>query len=559
LLATVSDTPGTRVELVGRGARLAHDGDHVRLVVPAGAEAVDVTVLTAAGGADIGAALKEIAGDASIKVPPFDELTRGGPARYGPIVTTTEFGKARPGGAFVVDTLTLPAANPWRARVRPSGIDFFPGGTRAAVCTWDGDVWMVDGLGTNESKGNSKAELKWRRFATGLFQPLGLVVRDGLVYVLGRDQITRLHDLNADGEADWYEAFNHDAQVTDHFHEFAMDLQTPPGEAADRDFYYMKGACHAKDATVPQHGTMIRVSADGSRSEIVCYGFRAPNGLAISRKGQFFTTDQQGHWTPANRVNLIEPGKFYGYNLAYLPRPKPEAYEPPIVWLHPAFDRSPAEPLFVDSERWGPLNGKLLLSSYGTGALELVMTETVEGRMQGGAVKLDLPQMPTGIMRGRFNPADGQLYTCGLFGWAGDRTQPGGLFRVRYTGEPLRMPIELHASKTGVAITFTDPLNAETAADVASFGVSRWNYHRTADYGSPDLRVSDGKPGHEDVAVTAVRVSKDRRTVELELADMRPAMQMQIRYDLEGEDGTPIRGEIQSTVHSTGAPRSAPH
>jgi len=181
------------------------------------------------------------------------------------------------------------------------------------------------------------------------------------------------------------------------------------------------------------------------------------------------------------------------------------------------------------------------------------MTEEVDGHLQGGAVKLDLPAATTGIMRGRFNPADGQLYVCGLFGWAGDRTQPGALYRVRYTGEPLRMPIELHATKTGVAITFTDPLNADEAADVSSYGVSRWNYRRTADYGSPDLRVSDGKPGHEDVAVTAARVSKDRRTIELTLSDMRPAMQMQIRYDLEGEDGTAIRGEIQSTVHSTGA------
>jgi hypothetical protein len=222
------------------------------------------------------------------------------------------------------------------------------------------------------------------------------------------------------------------------------------------------------------------------------------------------------------------------------------------VWLHPGFDRSPAEPLFVDSDKWGRLNGKLLLSSYGTGAMELIMTEVVEGRTQGGAVKLDLPKMPTGIMRGRFNPADGQLYVCGLFGWAGDRTQPGGLYRVRYTGLPLRTPIELHAVKTGVTITFTDPLRAEVAEDAGSYAVSRWNYHRTADYGSPDLRVSDGRPGHDDVAVTSVRLSKDLRTVELTLADMRPVMQMQIRYDLESSDGTPIRGEIQSTVHATG-------
>ena len=90
------------------------------------------------------------------------------------------------------------------------------------------------------------------------------------------------------------------------------------------------------------------------------------------------------------------------------------------------------------------------------------------------------------------------------------------------------------------------------AADVGSYGVTRWNYQRTANYGSPDLRVSDGRPGHEDVTVTSVRVSEDLRTIHLELADMRPAMQMLIKYDLECRDGTPIRGQIQSTVHATG-------
>jgi hypothetical protein len=172
--------------------------------------------------------------------------------------------------------------------------------------------------------------------------------------------------------------------------------------------------------------------------------------------------------------------------------------------------------------------------------------------MQGAAVKLPLPKAATGIMRGRFNPADGQLYMCGLFGWAGDRTQPGALYRVRYTGEPLRTPIDVHAVTSGVLITFTEPLDAELAADADSYGVSRWNYNRTANYGSPDLKVSDGKPGRDTMKVESVRVSKDRRTVELKLAQMRPAMQMQIEYNLEDAKGQPIKGILQNTVNVLG-------
>lgn len=555
LLATISDTPGTLVELAGRGAELVRDGDRVRLSIPAGDEPVELKLFIAAG-TDVGAKLKEVAADANAAAAGADvtlprnslvKHTDGGPARHKPIVTKIHRGDAKPDAAFAVDTLTLPADNPWKAQIRPGGLDFFQDGKRAAVCTWDGDVWIVDGLAGSGSGGGD--ELTWTRFATGLFQPLGLAIRDDAIYVLGRDQITRLHDLNADGEADWYEAFNHDAQVTEHFHEFAMDLQISP---KDGDFYYMKGACHAKAATVPQQGTLMRVAADGGKSEIVCWGFRAPNGLAIGKDGKFFTTDQQGHWTPANRVNLIEPGKYYGYGLSYLPKEKPAEYEPPVTWVHPKFDRSPAQPFFVDSDKWGPLSGKLLMSSYGTGELELVMTETIEGKTQGGVVKLNLPQATTGIMRSRFSPADGQLYVCGLFGWAGNQTAPGGLYRVRYTGQPLRSPIDLRATKSGVVITFSEPLDKELAADVESYGVARWNYTRTAGYGSPDKKVSDGTAGQDPMTVTAARVSKDGRTVELDIKDMRPAMQMQIQYNLEDEKGGRVRGEIQSTVHVLG-------
>ena len=72
--------------------------------------------------------------------------------------------------------------------------------------------------------------MHWRRFATGLYQAVGLKIIDGDIYVLGRDQITKLHDLNGDGEADFYENFNNDVQVTPGFHEFAFDLQTDPNQ-----------------------------------------------------------------------------------------------------------------------------------------------------------------------------------------------------------------------------------------------------------------------------------------------------------------------------------------
>ncbi|MDP4855483.1 MAG: hypothetical protein NWR20_05315 [Schleiferiaceae bacterium] len=57
-----------------------------------------------------------------------------------------------------------------------------------------------------------------------------------------RDQIARLKDLNGDGETDFIECFNDDAQVTEHFHEFAMGLQTDaatPQEPVSFEYYFI--------------------------------------------------------------------------------------------------------------------------------------------------------------------------------------------------------------------------------------------------------------------------------------------------------------------------------
>src|SRR6185503_486401 len=154
-------------------------------------------------------------------------LTQGGPARWeAPLTTSGVLGSNQ--GPYTVDTLTLPDQNPWKSWIRCSGFDFFKDATKGAICSVSGDVWLVEGID------DGLQELRWKRYATGLFQPLGLKIVDDKVYVLGRDQLTRLHDLNGDGEADFYENFNNDITITSHYHEFALNLETD----SKGDFYF---------------------------------------------------------------------------------------------------------------------------------------------------------------------------------------------------------------------------------------------------------------------------------------------------------------------------------
>ncbi len=482
-------------------------------------------------------------------------LTTGGPRRWTEGLRT-EVVAGPDQGPFGVDILTAPASNPWLAQLRLTGFDFFADGDRLAICSWDGDVWIVSGL--SQAPRDGRQTLTWKRIANGLFQPLGLKIVDGQIYVTCRDQIAILKDLNGDGETDYVECFNSDHQVTEHFHEFAMGLQTD----SEGNFYYAKSARHALPAVVPHHGTLLRVSRDGSQTDIVANGFRAANGVCLNPDGTFVVTDQEGHWNPKNRINWVVPPKpgqkprFYGNMFGYhdVTDASDSAMEPPLCWITNEFDRSPAELLWVTSEKWGPLNGSLLNLSYGYGKVFVVPFEKLSppkgqtadrpfARVQGGLCELPLPTFPTGIMRGRFHPRDGQLYTCGMFAWAGNATQPGGFYRIRATGRPVHVPIGLKARKAGIRIDFSGDLDPAVAAEPSRYTVKTWSLKRTANYGSK----------HHDekmLVVSSAKLSDDHRSVTLELPDIQPTWCMSIEFKLAGSEGEPINGLIHNTVHS---------
>ncbi len=526
------------------GARwILADGQNLRLAIPAGNEPLKFSIWHT--NVRDGAQAQQIAQSIILA---DDDLhlshkTRGGPPRW-PETLTTPAELGDDDGPFAVDVLRLPTNNPWFCRMRLSGIDFFPDGDRAAICSWDGSVWLVAGLSglpeTTTAAGDAPPELTWRRIASGLFQPLGLKIVDGQIFVTCRDQLCVLHDLNGDGETDYYENFNNDHQVTDHFHEFAMGLQRD----AKGNFYYAKSARHALKALVPHHGTLLRISPDGRRTDIVATGFRAANGVCLNLDGTFIVTDQEGHWNPKNRINWVREGGFYGNMFGYhdVTDSADSAMEQPLCWITNSFDRSPAELLWVESDVWGPLNGSLLNLSYGYGKVYVVPHESLAGQMQGGMCELPISSFPTGVMRGRFHPRDGQLYVCGMFAWAGNAQQPGGLYRIRYTGKPVHLPVTLSARRDGMLVGFSGKLDRGAATNPANYLVKVWTLKRTAQYGSDhyDERQLD---------VTGVSLADDGQTVRLQIADFAPSWCMEIKYRLSTEGGQPLHGIIHNTVH----------
>ena len=470
---------------------------------------------------------------------------------------------------YVTDRIKLPDDNAWKAPMYVSGVDFFDDG-RVAICTFHGDVWIGSGL-------DAKLEqVTWERFATGLYHPLGLKVVQGVIHVTCRDGLWKLlPGADGQGSAQTYAVFNSDIQVTKSFHEFVFDLQAD----STGNFYFAKAGPVKKggrgfDDICDQHGTLLKVTPDGSTMSVVATGFRAPNGIGISPGGQLTSGDNEGTWTPVCRLNWIKQGGFYGVPPLAHRTTEPTDYDRPLCWMPKDVDNSSGGQVWVTSDQWGPWKGRLLHLSYGMCSLYGVLPQEIEFRgqpqMQGGLTRFNV-NFDSGAMRARFNPRDGQLYVVGLRGWQTTAVKNGCLQRVRYTGEKVRTPLDLKVSTGRVEVRFGEPLDAAVAKDPGSWNVEIWNYLWSAAYGSPDLSTKvkavqasevgkDGKPefskeqmsqtNHDLLKVSRVELSADGLTATLYLNELVPCMQMSLKYNLRSADGIEVSGRITNTIHA---------
>lgn len=544
LTVSASDKPLTMVVKDGAGSVTVSDaavklnvvGERTTAVIPARAQAVTFSL-----------AVSKTNSEFTPKTPePLTALTKGGPARWTSAIET-KGARAKDDAAYVVDTVALPEDNPWKSWMRVSALDFFSDG-RAAVSTWSGDVWIVSGLDDGLEK------VSWKRFATGLFQPLGLRIVNDQIYVLAHGPVLRLHDLNNDGEADFYESFNNDCVVTNNYHEFATDLQTDK----DGSFYFLKGApalAGRKDFErfTAHHGSLLKLSKDGSKLEVVANGFREPNGLGIAPDGTITVTDNQGNWTPECPINVIKSGGFYGMVDPAL-KTAPPAREGALAWLPMSADNSSGSQVWVSSGKWGPLEGRMLHTSYGKCSLNLVLADPPQlpgqlaGAVQAATIKFPLV-FASGIMRGRFHPKDGQLYVCGLKGWGTAANKDGALQRVRFTGKTVGMPIEFSITKTGARVVFSDDLDTASAGDVSNWSAEWFNVVRTADYGSPEFAISDPKKkAREPLEIKSVKLD-GKRAVDVEIPGLKPATNIVVKMKIKATDGTAIQYDVNGTIN----------
>jgi glucose/arabinose dehydrogenase/mono/diheme cytochrome c family protein len=430
--------------------------------------------------------------------------------------------------SYVVDTIQVPFENAYNSWMRTTSLAFFDDG-RAVVTTYDGDVWIVSGID------DTLSSVTWSRFAAGLHEGFGCQIVDGKIMVTTRNGIVRLHDINNDGEADYYEQFFADPDFSLNFHGYNFDL------IRDKQgyFYYSK---NGQFTDITFDGGCYKISPDGKSYSMYGTGFRTPNGMGILPDGRVLMADNQGNWVPAGKISVLQPGKWYGGAWVRSKGEMPKTFEQPILWFPQDVDSSCGSQVWVDDERFGPY-GKGLLFHTSCGIAKAMMVFVDDDAKQTQAAVQVFPfQFESGIMRPRVNPKDGQVYVTGTRGWGVHAPKDGCLQRVRYTGKPEPVLTDVKARSGVIELTF----NQAVEINATNCRVEMWNYQWTQAYGSRKYSVRNPettKP--DDVEVTGVEINGN--TIRIGVPDLLPAHQVKLTYRLEGKTTDDV---VHLTVHA---------
>jgi cytochrome c2/glucose/arabinose dehydrogenase len=458
--------------------------------------------------------------------------------RRWPQEVTTRVARSKEKEAFVVDDIALPEDNPWHRAVRISDVQFLKDGTGVGV-TLDGDVWTIGGL--NDPSGI----VHWRRFTSGLHEPLTLAIRDEQIYVFDRNGVWRIRDTNGDGEADAHELFSNVFAQTADMREFPSTIRLAPGG----EFIIAKGNQQA--TTIGKHnGTVLRISADGKRATQLGYGFRQPNISVNPKTGLVLASDQQGNYVPSTPLHVVRDNQFYGFLSEKLPREVyPAPIADPMTWIPHTVNASATSQVWLFGAKMGPLTDSLVHIGFNRPELFRIILNSRAEKPQAAVVSVTHAfEYPP--LHGSVNPVDGQLYIAGfqILGWGTTATRLAGLGRVRYTGAPSTVPSDVVPTDKGVLLRFDVPLDRARAADVDNYSITTWHYKRTYQYGSPNFRA-DETPGIDPVAPSRAYVSADRRAVFIGVPAMKPVMQMRVAWSIATAQGTPFQESAYFTPY----------
>ncbi|MEM9480755.1 MAG: choice-of-anchor D domain-containing protein [Verrucomicrobiota bacterium] len=456
-------------------------------------------------------------------------------------------------------------------------------------------MYAVTGAG-----GNTIAGIQVREVANGFNEPLGMCIVNDIVYVAEVRKISRLEDLNNDG--DYFDSNEKTDLVpvmntpggdpstgwySENFHNFTFGLVHAEGWlygalSASLDGEYV--GINAPNSA--NRGTLFRVNIDANNGpvghvEYVCGGLRTPNGVGMGPEGKIFATDNQGSWNPDNSLYECTQDHFYGHynnwttgNGLSNPLQQPSAFwdssvywdsnETPVYasayhnnkcrFTHPAvylrqneMCNSPTDPVLIGDQH-PAFKGQMFIGEHRNGGIRRAFLEKVNGRFQGAAFRFT-QGLSCGANALRWGP-DGALY---LGGTGGDgnwkwRETTFGLERLKPNGTNAFEIQTLRAISGGFLMTMTKPVSASILENIANYFPIL-----TCSYPSPGYEYGVGKVDGPNLTVTVAEAMPDGRSVKLTIPGIVAETVLHLRLGpaFETTTGEPLwSGEAYYTMNA---------
>ena len=396
---------------------------------------------------------------------------------------------------------------------------------KIAVTTRRGDLWICEGAYEEDL-----SKVKWKKAAEGLHEPFGMFWQEGGLTLTQRPEVSKLRDLDGDGEIDEFRTLAAPWGINGDYHEYAF------GSDPDKEGNIWVVLCltGSGSANSDWRGWCMRITPEGDWIP-TCSGIRSPGGIGFNAAGDVFYTDNQGLWNGSSSLKWLRPDSFQGnptgnkyHTLANLPAPPqpkdgsritaerkrfPELVPPAVIFPHGKVGQSPTG-VITDTTvgAFGPFAGQVLVGEQTHSEVQRVFLEKVNGLYQGAVFKF-LGGYRSGIVPLRLSD-DGFLFVGTTNrGWAAKGGLPFSFERTHWNG---KVPFEIHemrAKRDGFELTFTEPVDPKTAGNKDFYAMKAWTYVYKSGYGSPEV-------DHEAPVIEEAVVGGDKMSVRLKISGL---------------------------------------
>jgi azurin len=424
--------------------------------------------------------------------------------------------------------ITIPV--PENIELEVGGLAPLPTGS-LAVCTRRGEVWKI----SNPYMFNNSLPT-FKKYASGLHEPLGLAYFKNKLWVTQRGEVTVLHDTDGDDQADKYEAF-YKFPLSGNYHQYSYGPVITPDSNM---LFTLNVDWIGKGGSLSKwRGWMLKISPEGKMTPWAT-GLRSPAGFVALRNGDYFYGENQGDWVGSGRVTHLAKGDFAGNvaGLAWTSEPDsplklsekevPDTGEPmyqvakrlsqlktPAVWFpHTLMGISTSDILENnDTQAFGPFENQCFVGDQGHSKIMRMSLEKINGVYQGACYPFR-EGFQSGILRMRWGIDQSMFVGMTSRGWSSTGKDNFGLQRLVWTGETPFEIKEIKSMPDGFQLIFTQAVNEQSLKIAESFQISSFNYKYHHNYGSPVINL--GKR-----TVKAVQISADKSSARVVLDSLK--------------------------------------